>query len=70
MAAAGIALELALMRILAITFWSHLAYMVISVALLGFGASGTTLTLWHRRLVRTRQAWMWALALALLLASR
>ena len=33
------------MQILAIVQWSHFAYMVISVALLGFGASGTLLAL-------------------------
>ncbi len=32
--------------------WYHFAYMVISVALLGFGASGTVLTLGRRRFLR------------------
>ncbi len=36
------------MRIFAITHWHHLAYMVISVALLGFGASGTFLSLFQK----------------------
>lgn len=43
-----LAYEVALMRIFAITQWHHLAYMVISVALLGFGASGTFLSLFQR----------------------
>ncbi len=43
-----LAYEVALMRIFSITHWHHLAYMVISVALLGFGASGAFLSLFHR----------------------
>ncbi len=52
LAASIIALELALMRCLAIARWHHFAYLVISTALLGFGASGTVLTFagqWLRR---------------------
>ncbi len=40
--------ELALMRELALRFWEHLAWLVISVALMGFGISGTVLVLVHR----------------------
>ncbi len=40
-------LEIALTRVFAITMWHHLAYMVISVALLGFGAAGSLLTVTH-----------------------
>jgi len=43
-----LAYEVALMRIFSITQWHHLAYMVISVALLGFGASGTFLSLFQK----------------------
>ena len=32
--------------------WHHFAYMIISLALLGFGASGTFLALAHRALLR------------------
>jgi len=46
--ASVLAYEVALMRIFAITHWHHLAYMVISVALLGFGASGTFLSLFQK----------------------
>lgn len=42
---AGIAYEIALMRIFSVAQWHHFAYMVISIALLGFGASGTFLSL-------------------------
>ena len=45
LSAATIAFQLSLMQILAITQWHHFAYMVISVALLGFGAAGTVLAL-------------------------
>ncbi len=37
--------ELALMRIFSISLWYHFAFMVISIAMLGIAASGTTLAL-------------------------
>ncbi len=37
-------LELSLVRVISISKWSHYAYLVVSMALLGFGASGTFLT--------------------------
>jgi len=61
---AVIGLELALMRILSLRFWYYFAAMVISVALLGFGFSGTLLTLGQRRLSRSRRFWLPALAFA------
>lgn len=45
LSASIIAFQLTLMQLLSIIQWSHFAYMVISVALLGFGASGTMLAL-------------------------
>ena len=48
--AASLALEALLARYFALTQWHHLSFMVISVALLGFSASGTWLNL-----VTTRQ---------------
>jgi len=50
LSAAVIAFQLALMQILAITQWHHFAYMIISVALLGFGAAGTCLALFRTAL--------------------
>ncbi len=47
-----IGFQLALMHILSYIQWSHFAWMVISVALLGFGASGTILALAGRWMVR------------------
>jgi hypothetical protein len=38
-------LEIALTRIFSVSLWYHLAFMVVSTALLGFGASGILLTL-------------------------
>ena len=50
LAAAALSYEVLLTRILAIAHWHHFAYMVISLALLGYGASGTFLALAGRRL--------------------
>ncbi len=41
---AGLAYELALIRIFSISLWYHFAFMVISIAMLGIGASGTVLS--------------------------
>jgi thiol:disulfide interchange protein len=41
-------LELALTRVLSVSLWYHFGVLVISTALLGFGASGVTLALWTR----------------------
>jgi hypothetical protein len=55
---AVIGLEITLMRVLALRFWHHFAAMVISVALLGFGCSGTLLTLLQSRLRPQRRMWL------------
>ena len=47
-----IAFELVLMQVLSIVQWYHFASMIISVALLGFGASGTVLTFFSTWLVK------------------
>jgi hypothetical protein len=47
----ALAAELLLTRLFAIVHWHHFAYMMISLALLGFGASGTFLALARRGLV-------------------
>lgn len=52
LSASIIAFQLALMQILSISQWSHFAFMVISVALLGFGASGTALVFLKKWLIR------------------
>lgn len=50
--AAIIAFQLVLMQVLSYVQWYHFAYMIISVALLGFGAAGTFLTIFRQRLQR------------------
>ncbi|THU38371.1 spermidine synthase-like protein [Niastella caeni] len=52
LSAAIIAFQLALMQVLSIVQWHHFAYMVISVALLGFGAAGTVLALFRQWLLK------------------
>ncbi len=49
--AAIIAFQLALMQILSYVQWYHFAYMIISIALLGFGAAGTFLTIFRQKLL-------------------
>lgn len=48
LSAALIAYQLALMELLSIMQWHHFAYMVISVAMMGFGAAGTLLTMYKK----------------------
>lgn len=48
--AATFLLQLALLRIFAVQQFYHFAFMAISLALLGFGASGSLLSVWGRRL--------------------
>jgi len=61
-----LAYEIALMHILSIIQWYHFAYMIISVALLGFGASGTVLSIFHRGLL---ERFEWTFALSALLCT-
>lgn len=68
--AVGIAYQIALMRIFSITQWHHFAYMIISIAMLGFGASGTALTLIKSRIAGREQAVFFAAALAMAISLR
>ena len=52
LSAAALACEILLMRLFSIIQWHHFAYMMISVALLGYGAAGTFVALAGRTLVR------------------
>jgi predicted membrane-bound spermidine synthase len=45
LSAGALGYEILLMRLFSIVQWHHFAYMIISVALLGYGASGTVLAL-------------------------
>jgi spermidine synthase len=57
-----LAYEILLIRLLSIGWWHHFAYMVISLALLGFGASGALLFLFFRRMERKLDEWLIILA--------
>ncbi len=52
-----IALQLVLMRAISVSHYYHFTYLVISTALLGFGASGTFLALWFDRLKENFPFW-------------
>jgi hypothetical protein len=60
--ASVLAYEILLMRLLSISFWYHFAYMVISLALLGFGAAGAFLFLLSRRVYGNMEGWLVLLA--------
>jgi len=51
--ASAIGYEILLMRVLSIVQWHHFAYMIISLALLGYGASGTFIAI-NRRWLESR----------------
>ncbi|MBI5016612.1 MAG: SAM-dependent methyltransferase [Deltaproteobacteria bacterium] len=56
LSAAALGYEVLLLRLFSIAQWHHLAYMAISLALLGCGASGTFLSLTQDRLLRHFEA--------------
>lgn len=66
--ATGIAYQISLMRIWSIGQWHHFAYMMISIAMLGYGAGGTLLTLIRDRL-HQKEREVFFLSLLALIAS-
>jgi len=64
LSAAVLALEVVLVRALAIGHWHHFAYMVISTALLGFGAGGVFVCIFSKALTKHYKRWLWGLAFA------
>ncbi|MCH7703218.1 MAG: hypothetical protein IID37_16185 [Planctomycetes bacterium] len=66
--AALIAYEIVLMRQLLIESWHHFGYLVISVALLGFGASGVLLALVDRSVRRHPLGWMLLFVISLVMS--
>ena len=58
-----IGFEIGLMRVLQYASWYHFAFLVITIALLGFGMSGTILSLWRGFLLRHRHTAIPLLAL-------
>jgi spermidine synthase len=57
--ALGIAYQLALMRVFSIGQWHHFAYMVISMAMLGFGAGGALTSLAQAYLEQREEEALW-----------
>ncbi|MFH1084524.1 MAG: SAM-dependent methyltransferase, partial [Chloroflexota bacterium] len=57
LSAATLLFELALMRLFALVQWHHMAFLGVSVALLGYAASGTALLMLGEH---GRRAWLWA----------
>src|SRR5438132_11719158 len=64
MSAGALAYEVLLTRLFSIVQWHHFAYMAISIALLGYGASGSFLALFQDRL-RPRFTTVFAISAAL-----
>jgi hypothetical protein len=63
---ASLAYELALIRLISITQWYHFAFMVVSIAMLGIGASGTLLSVVPRmKDIRKVPAYVLLLAVAI-----
>ena len=62
--AAVLCIELLQMRLLSFMLWHHLAYMVISTALLGLGAGGALLAARTERILPRWEAWLAASASA------
>ncbi len=62
-AAGVLGFELSLMRVLLVASWHHFAFLVISIVLLGFGASGTALSLFRTKLLARGEGVLFALVL-------
>lgn len=56
-------LELLETRLLSFIFWNHMVYLTISVALLGFGVSGSLVALFSNRIVNRKATLSWLIAL-------
>ncbi len=59
-----LSLEVVWMKLFAIESFSSFGYMILSVALLGFGIGGILMTLFAGRLAADRERWLYRLALA------
>ncbi len=60
--------QILLVKLFSIQYWHHFAYLIISVALLGFGASGTFICLFRAKLQSRLPAVLFALPLLMLAA--
>jgi len=65
--AAALGLELVLVRVLSVGHWHHLSFMVISTALLGFGAGGTFVAIAAKSLTTHYKKALWYFAFSLAL---
>jgi hypothetical protein len=54
----GIAYQIALMRVFSVAQWHHFAYMIIGMAMLGFGAAGAALAVFRPRLRGHERTWL------------
>jgi spermidine synthase len=66
--ASAIAAEIVLMRLMAVAMWYHFAYMIISLALLGYGVSGSFLAILRRRILPSSKIWIALIPLFLSIA--
>ena len=66
---ATLMLQVCLMRLFSVALWHHFAFMVVSVAFLGFGASGTFLMMVPRRRTLPLRPTLACLALSFSLAT-
>jgi spermidine synthase len=64
LSAGSLIFEISLTRVFSIAQWYHFAFMIVSLALLGFGASGALLSLFPRLSKRDPTAFMASLCLA------
>jgi len=62
-AAGVLGFEISLMRVLLVASWHHFAFLVISIVLLGFGASGTALSMFRTKLLARGEGVLFALVL-------
>lgn len=60
--------QILLVKLFSIQYWHHFAYLIISIALLGFGASGTFICLFRTKLESRLPAILFALPLLMLAA--
>ena len=65
--ASVLAYEILLMRLHSYALWHHFAAMIISMALLGFGAAGSFLFLFFHNLKKNLDSWLIILAAAVAL---
>lgn len=66
--AAALALELVLVRAFSIGHWYHFSYLIISTALLGFGAGGIIISIGSKLFTKNYAKSLWSFAFALAVA--